>query len=111
MSEMNYDPAVKDSIDGLLLGMPGVSVSKMFGYPGYRARGKVFCFVGGRGVAIKLPEKRVAALIAQGAPYRQFEVSDGVVWKAWVSIDRDDPAEYAQELPLFEEALGFVTGS
>lgn len=109
MSKHNW--AVKDVVDNLLLVMPGVSSGKMFGCPGYRVNGKVFTFVGGSGVAVKLPAARVAALIGTADVFQPFHPGDGtVVWKEWLSIQRPNPADYAQDIALFEESLLYVTG-
>lgn len=98
-------------MDDLLLPMPGVKGGKAFGYPAYKINGKVFCFVGGAGIAIKLPEKRVAELLAGGnANFSPFEVADGVIWKAWLSIDHDSPAAYAGDVELLEESMLYVAG-
>jgi hypothetical protein len=108
MSDHNHNPAHKSIMDGLLLGMPGVKGSKAFGYPAYKVNGKVFAFVGGNGVAIKLPATRVQELVAGQGAMKPFEVADGVVWREWVSIDRPQSDDYAQDIDLFEESVSFV---
>ncbi len=108
MSEMTYDPDQKAVMDALLLAVPGVKGGKAFGYPAYRIHNKIFAFVGGRGVAIKLPEAQVKALVAQGDPMHPFSPAEGIIWREWLSIQRAVPADYAQDLPLFEESLQFV---
>jgi len=110
MSDHNYDPAQKAAMDGLLLGMPGVKGGKAFGYPAYKVNGKIFAFVGGDGVSIKLPAARVAALTAAQPEIKPFEVTDGVIWREWVMIEHPDPETLAQHIDLFEESLVFVAG-
>ena len=107
----NYRDDHKATMDALLLEMPGVKGGKAFGYPAYKVNGKVFCFVGGEGIGIKLSKERVAELVAQGAPYRPFEPVAGTVWKAWLSIDRADSDAYREDLPLLEEAMQTVAGA
>jgi hypothetical protein len=104
----NYRPEVKAALDDLLLGMPGVKGGKAFGYPAYKINGRIFMFVGGAGITFKLPLERVADVIASHPQARQFEVSDGVLWRQWVEIDHDDPAQYAADLPLLEESALYV---
>ncbi len=111
MPELNHRPEVKAFLDDLLIGMPGVKAGKSWGYPSYKINGKIFAFVGGEGIALKLPVKRVQELVAQGGCVRAFEVAEGIVWKAWVSIDRADPNDYEQDMPLFEESIAFVLGA
>jgi hypothetical protein len=110
MSDHNYDLDKKAIMDSLLLGIPGVKGSKAFGYPAYKVNGKVFAFVGSRGVAIKLPFTRVQELIAAKEGMKPFEVADGVVWREWVSIDHSQSEDYAQDIELFEESVSFVAG-
>ena len=62
--ELRYRPDVKDVVDGMVLGMPGVKASKAFGHPAYKVNGKIFAFVGINGIALKLPAQRVQELIA-----------------------------------------------
>lgn len=109
MSE-RYREDVKAQLDEMVLGMPGVKGGKAFGYPAYKVGGKVFAFVGERGIALKLPEKRVLEMVAQGDGIKHFEVADGIVWKAWVFIERTDAAAYEQDVALIEESVGFVAG-
>ena len=107
MSERNYDETRKAKMDEMLLAMPGVKASKTFGYPAYKIAGKVFAFVGSKGVAIKLPEERVNALM-DGKTLKQFEVGDGVVWRQWLSIQRAESEDYDQDAALFEESVEFL---
>ncbi|MDX2136748.1 MAG: hypothetical protein SF123_01540, partial [Chloroflexota bacterium] len=102
---MNYDPAHKDILDDILLTIPNVKAGKAFGYPSYKIAGKVFAFVGGKGMAIKLTEPRVAALVPTQPYYRIFEPAEGLVWKAWLTIEPDDPAAYHDLEPLFIESI------
>lgn len=108
--EVNYDLEQKAAVDELLLDMPGVKGGKAFGYPAYKVNGKVFAFVGSNGMAIKLTEKRVSELIGTHPHFQPFHVADGIVWKAWLSIQPEEPAEYAQHEALYQESLTLVAG-
>jgi hypothetical protein len=110
MSESNYREDVRAALDDLVLDIPGVKGGKAFSYPAYKVNGKVFAFVGGGGIALKLPIERVRRLIGSEPAYRPFEVTDGIIWKSWLSIDRADVEDYRAELPLIEEAIAFVAG-
>ena len=106
--DTSHNPAIKSLLDDLLLGIPGVTVGKAFGFPAYKVSGKVFAFVGGEGMGLKLPVERVGELVARGALYSPFEPVAGTVWKAWVSIDHPDANAYRDHLTLFEESVAFV---
>lgn len=95
-------------MDELLLVMPGVTAGKMFGYPAYRIGRKVFAFVGGPGIAIKLPKSRGQALINQDEEIDIFEPVEGRMWREWISINRKNPYEYQGDQDLFEESVQFV---
>ncbi|NDJ76059.1 MAG: hypothetical protein GYB65_07350 [Chloroflexi bacterium] len=99
----------KATLDRLLLQLPGVQGGQAFGYPAYKIDRKIFLFVDGTGIAIKLPAARVQDLIASDDPAMgPLEVETGVVWREWVSIDRADPEDYAQDMPLVAESIEFV---
>jgi hypothetical protein len=107
MSEHTYDEQHKAKMDEMLLVMPGVKASKAFGYPAYKVNGKIFAFVGSKGVAIKLPAARVQDLI-DGKVMKPFEVAEGNIWREWLSIQREHSNDFENEIALFEESLEFV---
>lgn len=106
----DYREEVKVALDDLLLGIPNVKGRKAFGYPAYKVAGKMFAFVGGKGIGFKLPRKRVEALLEQEPLLHPFEPEEGTVWKEWLSLDLDDPAGYADYLHLLEESIAYVAG-
>ena len=106
----NYRDDHKVMIDSLVLGMPGVKGSKAFGYPAYKVNGKIFAFVGGGGMILKLGERRVQEVVASRPACKVFEVTDGVYWQAWLNIDHADSEDFVGDLDLIEEAVGFVAG-
>jgi hypothetical protein len=73
---------------------------------------KIFAFTrggGGRGVALKLPQPRIAELLCRK------EISLLVMGKRtmteWILLDHDSPASYKKDLVLFKEAMAFVAAS
>jgi hypothetical protein len=110
MMDINYRDDIRAALDLFLIGIPGVKGGKSFGYPAYKVNGKIFCWVTGDGISLKLGEKRVAELIAEHPHMSIMEVVEGTHWKAWVSIRGVPPEEYEHYLPLFEEAMSFVAG-
>lgn len=111
MDDERYIAGHKNVMDRVLLAVPGVKGGQAFGYPAYKANGKVFAFVGGAGVALKLPAPRVQELIAAHPQMKPFQPTEGVVWREWVSIDYVDSAAYEQHEALYTESIQFVTGS
>lgn len=100
---------VKEILDELLLGVPGVTGGQAFGYPAYKVGRKIFAFVGGSGLCIKLNEARVSELVAENDEMTIFTPDGTRMWKAWLSIDRTNADDYAQDMPLFmqaQEAIG-----
>ncbi len=107
--DTSFREDVKSTLDALLLGNPAVKDGKAFGFPAYKVGRKVFAFVGGRGVGIKLGAARVNALIDSGnAAYRVFEPQEGTVWKDWLSIDYQNADDYENDEALLLESLAFV---
>ena len=84
---------------------PGVIQAKMFGSPGLRVNGKVFaCLVKGQ-LVVKLPQARVATLLAEGKAQR-FDPGMGRLMKEWAAVD---PGH--NWIALAEEARAFVAAS
>ena len=98
----------KAALDKILLGIPGVKGSKSFGYPAYKFGKKVFCFVGSKGISIKLPEARVKELVSAHPEMKVFTPAEGMVWNGWVSIARDNSEDYNRDRALFDESIAFV---
>jgi hypothetical protein len=107
----NYRDDHKAMIDNLVLGMPGVKGGKAFGYPAYKVNGKVFAFVGGEGIILKLGKERVQELVATRPPCQVFEVTQGVFWKDWLTIDRAQSSDFEADFDLIEEAVFYVAGA
>lgn len=106
MSEKARQSAANPVMDDLLLPIPGVKGGKAFGYPAYKVNGKIFCFVVDHGIALKLPAKRVQALIAERDEASAFEA--GGTWKEWVVVAHDDAEDYRRHEDLYHESLEFV---
>ncbi len=104
-----YRPEVKAVLDDLLTPIPGVKVSKAFGYPAYKVNGRIFAFVGDNGMIFKLAPDRAESLRA-AAPFAPFSTG-GKPWTGWVSLDLDDATEYAAFFDLLTESMTFVAES
>jgi hypothetical protein len=105
---MRFKENHKMALDEVLLTMPGIKGGKAFGYPAYKVNGKVFAFVCGDGIALKLPEKRVIEMIENNDHAKPFQPVEGVYWREWVAIAPPTTDTYQAYIPLFEESIQFV---
>jgi len=108
--DTSYREDVKALLDEILIGIPGVKASKAFGYPCYKVSGRIFCFVSGDAVQLKLPARRVESLVAEGGPYHKFGPVEGTTWREWVALEWQTPADYEQAMDLFIESIEYVRG-
>ena len=97
------------ALSRLLATLPGVVEEKTEKHVTFLVKKKVFAFTRstGDGVALKLPQERIAALIG-----RQ-EVSPLTMgkrtMKEWILLQHDKPASYKKDLDLFNDAVTFVS--
>jgi hypothetical protein len=107
MSNSKFSPEIKIVLDQFLLGIPGVTAGKMFGYPAYYIRDKLFACVYENGVGIKVPQKNAEGLA--GTPgFTYFQPLGRATMKSWIFLERSDPEDYAKELPLFMSSIEYV---
>lgn len=109
MSEDRYIVGHKQVMDELLLTIPFVTAGHAFGYPAYKIENKVFCFVGGVGIGLKLPKKRVVELIDTIDACHPFYPAEGILWKGWVSIVYRVSDDYRQHLDWYEASVAYVS--
>lgn len=106
MPKTSPEERFADLVDELV-GTPGVTPppgGAGFGRSALRYEKKIFAmFVRGR-LVLKLPARRVDALVAQGEGVR-FDANKGVAMKEWFSLDPDSGADWVK---LAREALGFA---
>jgi hypothetical protein len=77
---------------------------RRFGSSALRVDGRIFAMVSGGRVVLKLPEQRVAELIAAGSG-DTFDGGKGRPMKEWVSLASEEQDAW---LALADEALAFV---
>ena len=82
---------------------PRVTVGKLFASMGLRVDGKIFAMVVRGHLVFKLPQARVAELVAKNAG-KLFEPGPGRVMKEWISMTATKP----DALTLAREAFAFV---
>ena len=93
-------------LSSLLEDIPQVQVGTHLRHTNFLVGNKVFAFLQGDGVVLKLPRGKIQALVAakQAVPL----VMGKRVMKEWAVIRHDDPEEYTQDEALFKEAMMFV---
>jgi len=98
----------KTALDALLLPLPGVSARAINALHAYFVADKMFACISGKGVGLRLPVSRCTELQFAMDNVGAFAPGGLSSTREWIQIDRADPADYAKDLPLFEEALEFV---
>jgi TfoX/Sxy family transcriptional regulator of competence genes len=76
-----------------------------FGSTELKVGGRIFAMLVRGRLVVKLPRRRVDALVASGAGERFDPRRDGRLMKEWLTVD---PAAEERWLPLATEALEFV---
>lgn len=84
---------------------PDVTQGRMFGSAVLKAKGKVFSMLVKGNLVVKLPQQRVAAIVASGDG-QLFDPGHGRPSKEWVAIQPSD-----KWVALSEEARSFVAPS
>jgi hypothetical protein len=72
----------------------------------YQTGTKIFAFTRPEGVAMKLPEERIAKIVETRDA--SFLVMGTKTMREWVLLRYNSPGEYIQDRKLFEEAMNFV---
>jgi hypothetical protein len=92
---------------GVTYGNQDAKQANRFGSNGLKTQGKVFAFLSGGKLVLKLPRERVDGLIAKGQAERFDPRHDGRIMKEWLTVAADSPADWLQ---LAREAMAFVGG-
>jgi len=101
-------PTRKEQIDALLLALPNVSARKINGLDAYFVADKMFACISGRGIGIRLPVATATELQFSRDNITSFSPGGMASTREWVQIDREDAADYAKDLELFQASLDFV---
>lgn len=100
-----------ETLDDLLLYMPGVKPDYSQAEPAYTINGCLFCVVKDQGINIRLPEKRVRQLVTSGRPFTLARRSpDAQDDYEWLRIDRRATHDYGEIVGLLEEAIFHCMG-
>lgn len=92
-----------------LTGWPDISIQSKFGNASFQTEAKVFAFTRPDGVAMKLPESRIRALIEEGKA--EFLVMGKRTMREWMLLRLPETGKLSNEdLKLLREAKDFVAG-
>jgi hypothetical protein len=107
MASPVYRADVLEVLTRLLAMRPDVTPGKMFGFPAFYTKGKLFACVFGKGVGLKLPQETIRQL--EGKPgIGPFQPYGKPKMKEWILIHHSRPASYANDAPLFTTSIAFV---
>lgn len=110
MAKARYNQKIKENLDSFLLGFIGVNPGKMFGYPAYYVRKRLFACVYEDGVGIKVPEDLANDLIKnEGIIY--FQPLGRSRMKQWIQINRRNPEDYYKDIEIFKTSIEFASKS
>ena len=92
----------------MLLKLPGVSARKINGLDAYFVSDRMFAYICGTGVGLRLPAVDARELQFGRADVGPFQPTGLPMSKEWVQINRANAAQYEEDLPLFQASLEFV---
>lgn len=108
MTADTKNPDRKAQIDALLLALPGVSARKINNLDAYFVADKMFACISGKGIGLRLPVATATELQFSRANVVPFQPGGMASTREWIQIDREDAAEYAKDLELFQASIDFV---
>src|SRR4051812_46512018 len=95
-------PTRKKQVDAVLLKLPGVVSKKIGGLDGYFVSDRMFACISGNGVGLRLPAAIARDLQFSRGNVTSFQPGGVASTKEWIQIDREDAAEYEQDIELFQ---------
>ena len=107
-ADKQKQPTRKSQIDAVLLGLPNVTAKKIGGLDAYLVNGRMFACINGNGVGIRLPVAMARDLQFSRQNVAAFQPNGMPSSKEWIQIDREDAADYREDLELFRASLEFV---
>ena len=101
-------PALKSTLDALLLALPGVEARTVHGLDAYFVSDKMFACISGEGVGLRFFAQVATELQFSRAHVTAFQPRGLPATREWVQVNRADPADYAKDLELFQASIEFV---
>ena len=102
------DPKLIATLSSLLGSLPGVKEKQFPDHTSFFTGKNIFVFTGrtNNRVILKLPQKRIAALLQRDDI--ELLTMGKRTMKEWIVIEHGKPADYKKDLALFKEAKAFV---
>ena len=100
----------KAQIDALLLQLPGVSARKINGLDAWFVSDRMFACLSGKGLGLRLPAATATELQFSRGDVGAFQPAGMPSTREWIQIEREDAADYEQDLALFKASHAFVKG-
>jgi hypothetical protein len=100
----------KAQVDALLLPIPGVVSKKLNALDAYFVNDRMFACLSGNGIGLRLPIATATELQFSRADVSPFQPGGTASSREWIQINREDAAEYAKDLELFQASIDFVKG-
>ena len=108
MTKAKYNSRIKENLDSILLAIPEITSGKMFGYPAYYVRKRLFACVYEDGIGIKVPEDLANELIGtQGII--NFQPLGRAKMKEWIQINRENPSDYSKDKEILKASIEYVS--
>ena len=100
----------KAQIDAILLALPGVTAKKINQLDAYFVSDRMFACISGKGVGLRLPVSVATELQFSRENVVPFTPGGMASTREWIQIDREDAADYAKDLEIFQASIDFVKG-
>ncbi|HSW84132.1 MAG TPA: hypothetical protein VLH12_11685 [Usitatibacter sp.] len=100
----------KAQIDALLLALPGVTGKKINQLDAYFVSDRMFACISGKGIGLRLPISVATELQFSRENVVPFTPGGMASTREWIQIEREDAADYAKDLELFQASIDFVKG-
>jgi hypothetical protein len=100
----------KAQIDAILLALPGVTAKKINQLDAYFVSDRMFACISGKGIGVRLPISVATELQFSRENVVPFTPGGMASTREWIQIEREDAADYAKDLELFQASIDFVKG-
>jgi len=100
----------KAQINAILLALPGVTAKKINQLDAYFVSDRMFACISGKGIGLRLPVSVATELQFSRENVVPFTPGGMASTREWIQIDREDAADYAKDLELFQASIDFVKG-
>lgn len=109
MSKGEVSTAVQEYVEEHVLQWPGVAKRKIFGHDGYYVEGRLFAFVGDRGIVLKPPTEEHAAVRAlDGAEGWSPDPGADRSKANWIEVPCRDEDAVDTLIPHLAHAMTFI---